>query len=142
MGLNDDLIRKLIPRDVDLQQKLSYFINEVVPKINQFNVPARTIPIKKPKRKSIPTMEDEDEQEAELIESQSGIGVVDKSTSNSTSSFYKHQLKKPWPIPFKYPKHRLNKQILNKLNSQANLTHRDNIYIIQMLFLEMKEYIK
>ena len=112
MGLNEDLLKKIIPENSILRTQMDYFIKNIIPKTNAFDPSNRNYLIKKYQRRS------------------------------RCGESLNTQLKKPWPAHFGYPKQRLEKSILKKLESQEVLKHRDTINLIQALFLELKDYIK
>ena len=91
---------------------MEYFIKDIIPKTNAFDQANRNYLIKKYERRT------------------------------RTSDALNTQLKKPWPSQFLYPKQRLEKSILEKLEAGEALAHRDTINLIQSLFLELKDYIK
>lgn len=112
MGLNEDLLKKIIPENSILRTQMDYFIKNIIPKTNAFDPSNRNYLLKKYQRRT------------------------------RTGEALNTQLKKPWPSPFVYPKQRLDKSMLKKLESEEVLTHRDTINLIQALFLELKDYIK
>jgi hypothetical protein len=112
MGLNEDLLKKIIPENSILRTQMDYFIKNIIPKTNAFDPSNRNYLLKKYQRRT------------------------------RTGEALNTQLKKPWPSPFLYPKQRLDKSMLKKLESEEVLTHRDTINLIQALFLELKDYIK
>jgi hypothetical protein len=112
MGLNEDLLKRIIPENSILRTQMDYFIKNIIPKTNAFDASNRNYLLKKYKRRT------------------------------KSSESLNTQLKKAWPGHFTYPLQRLDKTILDKLEAHEELTHRDTISLIQALFLELKDYIK